>query len=828
MVPDIRLASLRVTDFRSIRGSIFAPLDAQTILVHGENGVGKTSLLSAIELALRGGIEFLELADRRYDEQLLHRAPGIEQGQITLTTRGLERANVFDVEISKSGHSTSSKLDRRLGDFFKERCYLPQALLNQLLQIYQNSSEAAASPLASFVSALLGLERLDAIEAGLAPVDDIRNLRKVSRKLTDVEGELSKVEREIAEQRQRSEELSGIVNGAAGDLYDVLADAHLESEAEFPDKGLPRREALSNEADSAALTKIEHLHRRVDHLSIQNASATETDDEAEEQLVEAHRSASKKLERWRANFEPLVADLVGRIAEALPAVSLPTELSDIADLAVRELQSRANSVVDQATRQQVDTRRSDEITEQLAVARRNLATAESEIEKVSKDPDGLGALLAEIAAHIQGDICPVCDRDFAEIEHGALTEHVGRRVQALSTAAERMLSLGSVRSELQSFVARLEREAAEINTRALSSDAVVNLQKSSMTVVRLARDLQENRSAFDSGARLMREEAEVRRRLANLQSRNGERRATMSILDEIARDADIPEAEDQDTIAMTLARLLTSLSERSAKLQSRISARRRAIEMLDHIDRELAAKAKVDALIVALDNRRKSLKADLARATEIRSSAQSVKGAVETVRARIIRREFNDRLNALWRDLFVRLAPNEPFVPAFQIPESVTQNLQPKLITHHRSGIIGGTPGAMLSAGNLNTAALTLFVALHLTMKPELPWLILDDPVQSMDDVHIAHFAALLRTLAKEHGRQVIIAVHDRQLFEYLRLELSPAYEGDTLQTLELTRRKDLICPLLSGPKLRIFWMTKETWNAEQEASPGRDYRQAA
>jgi ABC-type molybdenum transport system ATPase subunit/photorepair protein PhrA len=34
---------------------------------------------------------------------------------------------------------------------------------------------------------------------------------------------------------------------------------------------------------------------------------------------------------------------------------------------------------------------------------------------------------------------------------------------------------------------------------------------------------------------------------------------------------------------------------------------------------------------------------------------------------------------------------------------------------------------------------------------------ILDDPVQSMDDVHIAHFAALLRTLSKEHGRQVMI-----------------------------------------------------------------------
>ena len=47
-----------------------------------------------------------------------------------------------------------------------------------------------------------------------------------------------------------------------------------------------------------------------------------------------------------------------------------------------------------------------------------------------------------------------------------------------------------------------------------------------------------------------------------------------------------------------------------------------------------------------------------------------------------------------------------------------------------------------------------------------------------MDDVHMAHFAALLRTLSKQHRRQIIIAVHDRQHFEYLKLELGPAFEG--------------------------------------------------
>lgn len=85
---------------------------------------------------------------------------------------------------------------------------------------------------------------------------------------------------------------------------------------------------------------------------------------------------------------------------------------------------------------------------------------------------------------------------------------------------------------------------------------------------------------------------------------------------------------------------------------------------------------------------------------------------------------------------------------------------------------------------------MTLFLALNLSVKPILPWLIIDDPVQSMDDVHIAQFAALLRTL-KQNGRQVILAVHDRQLFDYLALELSPAFNGDRLITIELGRSAD-------------------------------------
>jgi exonuclease SbcC len=69
-----------------------------------------------------------------------------------------------------------------------------------------------------------------------------------------------------------------------------------------------------------------------------------------------------------------------------------------------------------------------------------------------------------------------------------------------------------------------------------------------------------------------------------------------------------------------------------------------------------------------------------------------------------------------------------------------------------------------------------------------LPWLLLDDPVQSMDEVHVSQFAALLRTVTRQHGRHLVIAVHERALFEYLSLELSPTSPEERLVAVELTR----------------------------------------
>ena len=258
-----------------------------------------------------------------------------------------------------------------------------------------------------------------------------------------------------------------------------------------------------------------------------------------------------------------------------------------------------------------------------------------------------------------------------------------------------------------------------------------------------------------------------------------------------AADLNLQSIGDSEPLIEALHRFQNHVSKAEDTLTAKEAARKEANASLKQLKVLEVQKQSLTKTIE--DNKRR-----LTRMTQLKvvadrriTQAKELSRRARDQRTAIVRRVFNESLNAIWRDLFVRLAPDEPFVPAFALPESDGGAVEAVLETLYRSGGKGGNPRAMLSAGNLNTAALTLFLALHLSVKPALPWLLIDDPVQSMDEVHIAQFAALLRTLSKQHGRQIVVAVHEKPLFDYLALELSPAFQNDRLITIDIGRAAD-------------------------------------
>ena len=408
---------------------------------------------------------------------------------------------------------------------------------------------------------------------------------------------------------------------------------------------------------------------------------------------------------------------------------------------------------------------------------------------ISTSAGGLAAILSEVTAFVDGETCPVCDRDYAELNAGTLVEYVHGKVRRLSSSAQRLLELGRTNTQAQALFDRLEREIATLTDGVPDERTLADLDRAAVDANAARADLSGIVDALKEGSRLRAGQVAAQRAVIEAQSRSlalTAGRQTMSDFAVAIAAAPVAEGEDLGAAA---ERIQSLLDAENRLLEERLSLRRKAREAVGIIR---SLQSRVDRLSDELGRHETALKVVAKaqqRAQKVRNQGTKIREAVDAIWSGIIRQEFNERLNRLWRDLFVRLAPGEPFIPAFRIPASETQRIQPRLVTDHRSGGgAGGTPGAMLSAGNLKTAALTLFLSLHLSVPKTLPWLILDDPVQSMDDVHIAHLASLLRTLSKEHERQIVIAVHDRQLFEYLRLELSPAFPNDSLLTLELAR----------------------------------------
>jgi exonuclease SbcC len=304
----------------------------------------------------------------------------------------------------------------------------------------------------------------------------------------------------------------------------------------------------------------------------------------------------------------------------------------------------------------------------------------------------------------------------------------------------------------------------------------------------LASRLAQLEASVEAGTEVLRLDARAQGTVAAARSADHLLTEARELADELYRTLSRGDAINSRPLSEVFEDLESQISLRIDDLGVRAEARREAVKHYDGLRRAEEHIAKLVTTLREEQEGLQRLESGIVETERRRARAREVLRVAAETRAGIVRQVFNDSLNQVWRDLFIRLAPTEPYVPAFRLPDNPAESVVARLETVHRAGGRGGSPSSMLSAGNLNTAALTLFLALHLSAQPRLPWLLLDDPVQSMDDVHISQFSALLRTLSKKLDRQMVVAVHDRGLFDYLALEMTPAYPGDSLITLELSR----------------------------------------
>jgi exonuclease SbcC len=792
-----RLDTLIVENFRSIKGKIVVPLNAQVVLVHGTNGMGKSSIMSALEIGLTGRMAHLAANGDGYQSYLTHL--GEAGGAISLSTTeplAAGQKTMGEAEFTEAVFKADPLLASGLDRFFAERCYLPQATLGRLLEIYSSqTATTTSSPLTQFVKEILGLDPLDALVDGLYPafnVARVRNLVPEYRRLEALDASTSQGVSDADASLEAARSRSETARAEAAQILEQLG------RAADPVTSMSEIEALladleSSRAESDALVSLERLRAELKSVSQTWRGLASTDVQRDlagrEQTLQ---SLTVQLEQWRQ-------DAGARLAAVLALAT--THFPDLPGLDDGPTSARASALA----RAEGEAERCDNLIAaasdaadrgdalQQMIARSNVRLEELDAALSSSvdNTRSLASALAGLAPHIHSDICPVCDRDFADQDAGPLAAHLAGKIAALTTEAGRLQALAVERAETTNRLTQAQRELLTVDQRRLEAEALAALTNRATQMSGMVEQLRRMEPDAEIGADLLDRVAAAREAATAARRANETSASVRPELEKIVELTLSAPLGEFPSVDEALSQASAALDSQISFAQGQITRRVQAMGHLETLKRTLLEIDKSEAERTAARAESQRVKAGLVAVGEVRESAKSVSEAAQKVRAAIVKKVFNTALNKSWRDLFVRLAPSEDFVPAFKIPEGEKDKVEAVLETVHRSGRASGTPSAMLSQGNLNTAALTLFLALHLSVPARTPWLVLDDPVQSMDDVHIAQFAALLRTLSKGVGRQVIVAVHERALFDYLTLELSPAYPGDSLITIEVTRNFD-------------------------------------
>lgn len=216
-------------------------------------------------------------------------------------------------------------------------------------------------------------------------------------------------------------------------------------------------------------------------------------------------------------------------------------------------------------------------------------------------------------------------------------------------------------------------------------------------------------------------------------------------------------------------------------------ARRSLLDLLETFDRQSdqgavdRATAEVRSLEAALATAEEQLAAESARSKRLQGlSEQTLQARVEVTEARL------RSIQPLVANIFQRLDPH----PAFKTVEF-------ELDTYYRKGTtsplvidqvenVSADPLLIFSTSQANIVALAYFIAMSLSADERgLPFLLLDDPVQSMDDVNVLGFADLCRHLRLR--RQLIVSTHERRFASLLERKLAPRAENSRTKMIRFT-----------------------------------------
>src|SRR3546814_16357534 len=100
----------------------------------------------------------------------------------------------------------------------------------------------------------------------------------------------------------------------------------------------------------------------------------------------------------------------------------------------------------------------DDLARRLQESQARLARVDGEISSAADANEAIAQTLSDLSSHLDGEICPVCDRDYSEVSSMSLAAHLAAKIAAMVEQAGRLQALTQSRASNQSAVTRLNHE----------------------------------------------------------------------------------------------------------------------------------------------------------------------------------------------------------------------------------------------------------------------------------------------------------------------------------------------------------------------------------
>jgi len=798
------ILGLTIEGFRGVNKPLALDFENKSVMIHGNNGVGKSTVLQAVEWCLLGKCGHMELDEFGREDAIVNIFHSDKKASVTLrltdgkkelqlkrerkmgkSTRGKSELVLTDGKYEYEGPVAEEKLVELLG-FTPEQFYAATYLRQDAIRDFIVGD---AEVRGRVIDELLGLETLRQLSEAVAVRDvetavkkvekeiaeiqqsKIQALELAKKKLTNYEEELLK--QGFTEKKLNTGNLVQMTKGIAIELVEIATTLKAP-----PLKFDPVKEDVAFLGDShtrlsAYLDKLDrerfNFFQRAENTRSELQDYLHKYTEARNQLAEFEE---QDLEELQKNMDKVEADTEPLEVERDEKKDLADFLND-KKIALRGLQSEADKA--KGKLKKLEKYGS---TQEIGKAIRAFEQKMGEAARLKKEIGAYTQLLksaADFLAEAKPEKCPICNRpvQYAKLRKELLSRMSKTEEARIAKIEADIDNLRDKKKEYKDAAAEIDELAEQIGTAdANLANEIEEIERKIKVKLKEPFDdfiathvanLKDSTRQLDEKIMALRQKSlELNAQFKKL--REAVRRKE-KLEDEIQRalgsmqtDAKLIQAlQEQIRTAATQIENLKKINERFPTLKSELSTFKKILEYLEESERV----KKLEEEIPGAKERIQELEEQSEKLRELFMGLSDIHEALKAEKDSILESTL-DKLQVNVSSYYSRILGHPYFVNLQLTPEEEKKGVVYRIVAYDESKSYSTYVQTRFSNAQTNVTALSLFLAMAGATTSRLGMLIFDDPGQSLDSDHKKALATILADQAKE--KQVIVATQDEEL----------------------------------------------------------------